>query len=490
MGIAHADPPSGYYDSADSRGAAVLRSTLHDIVDDHTRYPYTSSATDTWDVLDTADQDPLDSTRILDVYKNLSLPKNGGGGGGYNREHAWPKSYGFPDDGSENYPFSDCHHLFLSEEDYNSSRHNKLYGNCDASCSERPTLAYAGAGGGSGVYPGESNWTQTGIWETWSGRRGDVARALFYMDVRYEGGNHGLTAHAEPDLILTDDLASVVETGVNANSAYMGLLSVLLQWHEDDPVDEIERDRNDVIESFQQNRNPFIDHPEWVSCVFEDQCSGGVGPVDSIFPWINEIHYDNQGADTGEGFEIAGLAGTDLAGWTVVLYRDPGESYRTIALTGVLSDAGSGYGFAWFEEAAIQNGPADGLALVHPGGTVEEFLVYEGSLVAADGPANGQVAAPLGAAETSATLVGDSLQRAGAGDRGSDFIFAPPGPATPAAVNLGQSFASVVEIPALLPWARWVGSVLMAVGGSMALLWRSAARKSTGRSRPGASLSH
>ena len=59
--------------------------------------------------------------------------------------------------------------------------------------------------GGSGVYPGESNWTTAGVWEAWAGRRGDVARALFYLDVRYEGGVHGVTGAAEPDLVLTDD---------------------------------------------------------------------------------------------------------------------------------------------------------------------------------------------------------------------------------------------------------------------------------------------
>ncbi|MCZ6652631.1 MAG: endonuclease [Planctomycetota bacterium] len=54
--------------------------------------------------------------------------------------------------------------------------------------------------------------------------------------------------------------------------AHMGMLTVLLQWHVEDPVDDVELNRNDVVFSFQDNRNPFIDHPEWVACLFLDEC--------------------------------------------------------------------------------------------------------------------------------------------------------------------------------------------------------------------------
>jgi endonuclease I len=273
-----AQPPPGYYNSVDASNPTVLRSTLHAVIRDHIRFPYSSSGTDTWSILEAADEAPTQPGFILDLYHNASFPKAGGGNANYNREHAWPNSYGFPDDTSTNYPYTDCHALFLADDGYNSSRGNNLYRTCNATCTEKTTVANHGRGGGSGVYPGNSNWRSgsgpEGIWETWIGRRGDVARALFYMDVRYEGGNHGVTGAAEPDLILTDDLSRIATSGgENAPVAYMGELGTLLAWNAQDPVDDLERQRNDVVESFQENRNPFIDHPEWATCLFQGICA-------------------------------------------------------------------------------------------------------------------------------------------------------------------------------------------------------------------------
>lgn len=459
-----ADPPPGYYDGIDDSSAEMLRDTLHELIDDHQRFPYTSSALDTWDILELADEDPDDSSAIRDVYANARYPKQGGGGGGYSREHAWPKSYGFPDDGSENYPYSDAHHLFLSDTGYNSSRYNKLYDQCDASCTERTTVETGGVGGGSGVYPGYSNWTDTGIWETWLGRQGDVARALFYMAIRYEGGLHAVTGAAEPDLELTDDASWVVSTGSNSESAYMGRLSVLLSWHEEDPVDALELHRNDVISAYQGNRNPFIDHPEWVSCVFEDQCDGDPNWMTAVSPWINEIHYDNDGADAGEGFEIAGPAGTNLLGWRVLHYNgENGALLNTRALSGVLSDDGTGYGFAFFDMQPLQNGPADGLALVDSEGGVVEFLSWEGVVSATEGAATGLTATELGSAESSLTPLGYSLQRTGVGSEAEDFVWTAAQVASPGLINSGQTLVEAVGVPLLSPgalsvlFALWLG---------------------------------
>ncbi|MGK0303673.1 MAG: hypothetical protein ACI89X_004571, partial [Planctomycetota bacterium] len=102
-----------YYNTVNATSATTLRSTLHAVIDDHMRFPYTSGGTDTWDILEDADEDPSNSSRILDVYRNASFNKVGGGNSNYNREHVWPNSFGFPNDGGTNYPYTDCHHLFL-----------------------------------------------------------------------------------------------------------------------------------------------------------------------------------------------------------------------------------------------------------------------------------------------------------------------------------------------------------------------------------------
>ncbi|GAB4194813.1 MAG: hypothetical protein Tsb002_26720 [Wenzhouxiangellaceae bacterium] len=277
-GTGNADFGSGndYYAGVDASTPSLLRATLHALIDDHTWHPYTSSATDTWDILELADEDPANPGRVLDVYKNASYAKAGGGNSFYNREHTWPKSYGFPNLTDFNYPYTDTHMLYLADISHNSDRANKPFAQCNSGCTELTTQFNDGMGGGSGGFPGQSNWTtgdfSAGTWQTWSGRKGDVARAVLYMDIRYEGGSHGITGHAEPDLILTDNRSLIQNSSGNASVAYMGLLSTLLQWHQQDPPDTREQLRNEVIFSFQGNRNPFIDHPEWALCLFAGQC--------------------------------------------------------------------------------------------------------------------------------------------------------------------------------------------------------------------------
>ena len=160
------------------------------------------------------------------------------------------------------------HHLFLSHDSYNFSRGNKYYDYCLISCVEKPTDLNNGIGGLN-----QSNFTNPESWEVWRSRRGDIARALLYLDVRYEG-DINIFGYQEPDLILTDNLDDILnsETNINESSAYMGLLSVLISWHYEDPVDDFERLHNDTVAIYQTNRNPFIDHPEWVTCVFELIC--------------------------------------------------------------------------------------------------------------------------------------------------------------------------------------------------------------------------
>jgi predicted extracellular nuclease/2',3'-cyclic-nucleotide 2'-phosphodiesterase (5'-nucleotidase family) len=162
--------------------------------------------------------------------------------------------------------------------------------------------------------------------------------------------------------------------------------------------------------------------------------------------WINEFHYDNEGIDTGEFIEIAGPAGTDLTGWSIVLYNGAnGQSYNTASLTGAtLTGVVNGVGF-WtvaYPVNGIQNGAPDGIALVDASGAVVEFLSYEGTFTAVNGPAAGLTATDIGVAETGTTPIGFSLQRTGEGRTAADFTtWAGPAPQTLAAVNTGQTIA-------------------------------------------------
>ena len=429
-----------YYTPVDASTKETLRRTLHELIDDHKRFPYSSlTATDTWDILKKADQDPGNPDNILDLYRNTSIPKQDGGNSFYNREHSWPKSYGFPNNWVSNYPYTDCHALFLCDSGYNSSRSNKPYRTLSGDVAEKETEENAGDGGDTGDYPADSNWTQgaheTGGWETWSGRRGDVARALFYLDVRYEGGQHS-NGKKEPDLILTDDVAKMAagNTGNNEDVAHMGLLSVLLRWHTEDPVDAKERSRNQAVFGHQGNRNPFIDHPKWVAILH-----GQAPPQATV--WINEIHYDNKGKDRDEFVEIAGPAGKELAGWKIYAYNGKnGRFYKFIILSEQIKDQSGGMGTKAFPLVGLQNGAPDGLVLVDEDDKVIEFLSYEGSFTATNGPVQGVTSTDIGVSEPDSTPAGKSLQRSGSGKLASDHTWQAPAAATRGMPNVGQTF--------------------------------------------------
>ena len=127
---------------------------------------------------------------------------------------------------------------------------------------------------------------------------------------------------------------------------------------------------------------------------------------------IAEIHYDNDGVDAGEAIEIEAAAGTDLSGWSLVLYNGSnGATYNTSALTGFVPATCDGRGVivVTYPVNGIQNGP-DAIALVDADGQVVEFLSYEGTFVATNGPAVGFSSTDIGAAQNSAAA-GRSLQR-------------------------------------------------------------------------------
>jgi len=166
----------------------------------------------------------------------------------------------------------------------------------------------------------------------------------------------------------------------------------------------------------------------------------------SVF--INEIHYDNTGGDVGEFFEVAAPIGTDLTDWSVVLYNgNNGATYNTLDLTNETLTENEGYSFlaVVLPSNGIQNGAPDGLALIDGAGNVVQFLSYEGSLTATNGPANGLTSVDIGVNEPGTTPIGFSLQLSGTGTEYADFTWSEPGAETPSAANTAQTFSITVE---------------------------------------------
>lgn len=167
--------------------------------------------------------------------------------------------------------------------------------------------------------------------------------------------------------------------------------------------------------------------------------SGSTGDTSSLF--INEIHYDNDGSDTNEGVEIAGVAGTDLSGVTLVLYNgNSGAAYGTEELSGIVPDQDNEFGTLSFAISGLQNGAPDGFALVDADGVVLQFISYEGSMVATDGAAEGMTSIDIGVAESSSTPEGTSLQLVGTGTAYSEFTWAESATESFGLVNAEQSF--------------------------------------------------
>jgi len=276
-GIVQSNIPQGYYQEANGKSSEQLKEALYQIISNHTVFPYTSSSTDTWDILQLSDQDPENHDNMILVYTgrsqdkgyrdgsgNYSQYENGNGtqDNSWNREHVWPKSHGFPD--QDDNAYSDVHNLKPCDRSVNSSRGTKDYDY-----------------GGSQHSEATECLTDSDSWEPSDYVKGDIARILFYMVVRYDPGyDHNNNSF---------DLELVDYTTPGNNDPIFGKLSSLIQWHFDDPVDDFEINRNEVIFGFQQNRNPFIDHPNLVNFLWGDN----VGQSWNENLGLNHISNDN-----------------------------------------------------------------------------------------------------------------------------------------------------------------------------------------------------
>lgn len=257
--------PTGYYDGIEGLSGDTLKARLNDIITGHVEYPYTDDDTDVWDILREADEDPDNPDHVLTFYTGLSLPKEcqdtntppeyctmeiDGNTKTYewNREHTWSKSRGDFSNASDLGAYTDAHHLVAAERVMNSIKSNRMFEDChdgdDYNVEDR----------GYGNYTC-NEWS----FEPRDEVKGDVARMIFYMAVRYEG---------EPgDLVDLEVINDALEDR-NSKLPVYGDLDDLLRWHVEDPVSEEEILRNQVIYTYQENRNPFIDLPELVELIW------------------------------------------------------------------------------------------------------------------------------------------------------------------------------------------------------------------------------
>lgn len=198
---------TGYYASLDGVSDANLYQSLETLIQD---YKYVSYG-DARDILQISDEDPNNPNNIILVYNRASVRSTWDGGSTWNREHVWPRSL-LNNSTAEDDP----HNLKPSNPSINSSRGNDQF--------------YDGSGTygrvSGGWFPGEQD-------------KGDVARIVFYVSLMW-----------------------------NKNISIIGNINTFLKWHQEDPVDDFEENRNDVLFQYTEHRNPYIDHPELVYKVY------------------------------------------------------------------------------------------------------------------------------------------------------------------------------------------------------------------------------
>ncbi|WCD90246.1 Extracellular ribonuclease [Streptomyces xanthophaeus] len=224
-----------YYAPAEGKTGAALKTALHGIIKTQSKVNYDG----VWNALKVTDQDPANPNNVILLYSGRSQSKstNGGGANDWNREHVWAKSHG--DFGTATGPGTDLHHLRPEDVTVNSTRGNKDFDK-----------------GGSPVGEAPGSLTDSDSFEPRDAVKGDVARMLLYMAVRYEGGD------GFANLEMNDKVN-------NGSAPAHGRISLLKQWNQQDPPDAFEQRRNQVIfDTYQHNRNPFIDHPEWVNSIW------------------------------------------------------------------------------------------------------------------------------------------------------------------------------------------------------------------------------
>ena len=251
-----------YYNSAFGLNGTALKTSLHNIIKNHSSYNYD----DLWSYFQQTDDK---SGIVWDMYTDkpggipnytFQFVSNQCGnynseGDCFNREHSWPKDYFGGDD---SYPmFSDLNHIFPTDGWINNKHGSFPIGEVNVSSYVSTNGTKLGTGN---TYSGYTNK----IFEPIDSFKGDFARAYFYMSTRYEGEDGGWTNW---------EMANGAELTPAA-------VTLLLTWHHLDPVSQKEINRNNAVYAIQNNRNPFIDYPIFADCIWGSSSCTSVGTDD------------------------------------------------------------------------------------------------------------------------------------------------------------------------------------------------------------------
>lgn len=245
-----AQPPANYYSTATGKMGAELKTALYNIIKGHTVISYdglynifkTSDSKQDGSVWDMYSNCTYSYTIAADKCGNYSVECDC-----FNREHSFPQSWF-----NKNSPMvSDAFHIYPTDGKVNGMRNNYPFGTV-----KTPTYV---SGNGSKLGPSSFPGYSGIVFEPIDEYKGDFARSYFYMATRYENLIAGWQSNGNANEVLN---------GTSYPCFDPWFISLLLTWSSNDPVSEKEKSRNEVIYSFQHNRNPFIDHPEYVSMIW------------------------------------------------------------------------------------------------------------------------------------------------------------------------------------------------------------------------------
>jgi endonuclease I len=252
-GRLEAQIPSGYYNNATGKTGDELKIALHDIIDEHTTISYQQIWSAFWST------DNKGNNVVWDMYSdgaNYTYNYYNGNdqcgdyeqeGDCYNREHSWPQSWF----GNASTPTTDLHHIFPTDGFVNFKRSNHPFGEVQSATWTSQNGSKLGTCKSSLGYSGT-------VFEPIDEYKGDFARALMYMSVRYYGEDSDWSTSG-----MTNK--SVIKPWA---------IDMLLDWSDNDPVSQKEIDRNNAVYGIQGNRNPFIDHPEYAHIIWEEGWTG------------------------------------------------------------------------------------------------------------------------------------------------------------------------------------------------------------------------